>query len=175
MGTENHQSFYLIQHIPKTAGTTLRHIVDQQFGPKNVLTYYNQPSIQLLENIEAHLTIFPNYQAIIGHFKFGVHQKLSSASTYITFLRHPVARTISQYKEWTVNSPERLCGEDGKIQTLAESVDKNPDYYRDYQTSFLIGEATADMPAASISDIALQNLADYYDGIGLVEYFDQSM
>ena len=36
------QPFYIFVHIPKTAGTTLRGIVDAQFGRKKVITYYNQ-------------------------------------------------------------------------------------------------------------------------------------
>ena len=91
MSDREKDPFYLFLHIPKTAGTTLRSIVDQNLGPVNVLTYYNQNSRQLQDNLDAYLTFKPNFRAIIGHFRFGFHKLLNRPSTYITFLRHPVA------------------------------------------------------------------------------------
>ena len=58
--------FYFFLHIPKTAGTTLRQIVDEQYGYKNVLTYYNQNSEQPLDNLESLLIVNPSYRALIG-------------------------------------------------------------------------------------------------------------
>ena len=68
--------FYLFMHIPKTAGTTFRSIVDEQYGVRNVLTYYNQNSRQLLDNLEATLQIGAfNYRALIGHFQYVAEKK----------------------------------------------------------------------------------------------------
>ncbi|NQV55355.1 MAG: sulfotransferase family 2 domain-containing protein [Rhodospirillales bacterium] len=169
------EPFYLFLHIHKTAGTTLRYIVDQQFGPENVITYCNQPSIQLLENLDAMLTTHPNYRAVIGHFKYGLHKKVSGPTRYITFLRHPVARTISQYKESLINQRERLEGSDGKIMSLAESVAANPEYYSDYQANYLVGDDFQPSPVNTLSGAALDNLGDNFAAVGLVEYFDQSV
>ena len=126
MSDSEQDPFYLFLHIPKTAGTTLRSIVDQNLGPVNVLTYYNQNSRQLQDNLDAYLTFKPNFRAIIGHFRFGFHKLLNRPSTYITFLRHPVARTISQYKEFFVNHPHHLQDSDGNILSLTDSVRKKP-------------------------------------------------
>ena len=169
------QPFYLIIHIPKTAGTTLRHIVDQTFGPENVVTYYNQNSVQLLDNLDAHLKMHPNYKAIIGHFTFGLHNKIEWPSKYITFLRHPVARTISQYKETLANHRQHIQGKDGSILDLIESVENNPEFYEDYQTKHIVGDDPGYVSGAPMGEVALEILDDYFDGIGLVEYFDQSI
>ncbi|MDP7601414.1 MAG: sulfotransferase family 2 domain-containing protein [Rhodospirillales bacterium] len=126
MSDSEQDPFYLFLHIPKTADTTLRSIVDQNLGPENILTYYNQNSRQLLDNLDAHLTFMPNFRAIIGHFKFGLHKLLNRPSTYITFLLHPVARTISQYKEFFVNHPHHLQDSDGNILSLTNSDRKKP-------------------------------------------------
>lgn len=64
--------------------------------------------------------------AIIGHFRFGLHKRLNRPSTYITSLCHPVARTISQYKEFSVNHPHHLQDSDGNILSLTDSVRKKP-------------------------------------------------
>tara|TARA_B100000315_G_C14582399_1_gene591200 strand:- start:2208 stop:2915 length:708 start_codon:yes stop_codon:yes gene_type:complete len=167
--------FYMFLHIPKTAGTTLRSIVDQNLGAENVLTYYNQNSRQLLDNLDAHLKFKPNYRAIIGHFKFGLHQLIDRPSTYITFLRHPVARTISQYKEHYVNHRYHLEDADGNILSLAGSVKNNPSLYANYQTGFLIGDEVSDLSDVANAELALKNLDSCFAVVGLVEYFDQSL
>jgi len=167
--------FYLFLHIPKTAGTTLRSIVDQNLEPENVITYYNQNSRQLLDNLDAHLTVHPNFRAIIGHFKFGLHQIIEPPATYITFLRHPVARTISQYKEHYVNQRQLLQDLDGNVLSLADSVKNNPSLYANYQTGYLIGEEVGDLTDAASAELALNNLETYFAIVGLVEYFDQSI
>ena len=166
-------TFYLFLHIPKTAGTTLRHIIDDQYGQENVLTYYNQNSNHLLDNLEALLMVKPHYKALIGHYYFGVHAKFRFPATYITFLRHPVARTISQYKEWLRNRPERLLNQDGSTQSLIESIKSCPDHYTDFQCNHIAPRNNeSDL---SIGEKALNNLTDYFSGVGLVEYFDESI
>ncbi len=167
--------FYLFMHIPKTAGTSLRSIVDNNLGPKNVLTYYNQNSRQLLDNLDAHLTVHPDFRAIIGHFKFGLHQIVDRSTTYITFLRHPVARTISQYKEHYVNQRHLLQDTDGNILSLADSVRNNPNLYANYQTEFLIDDEDLDLADEATAELALKNLETHFSVVGLVEYFEQSI
>ena len=169
----NSDPFYLFLHIPKTAGTTLRQIIDNQYGQENVLTYYNQNSHHLLDNLEALLIVKPQYKAIIGHYYFGFHSKFRFPATYITFLRHPVTRTISQYKEWLRNRPERLLNQDGSTQTLIENINSCPDDYTDFQCKHIApGNNESEM---SIGEQALHNLSNHFSGVGLVEYFDESI
>ncbi len=169
------EPFYLFLHIPKTAGTTLRQIVDKQYGYANVLTYYNQNSQHIIDNLESLLIVHPNYKALIGHYNFGIHRKIAFPSAYITFLRHPIARTISQYKEWVKNHPERLLKKDGSTQTLIESINSNPESYRDFQCQYLAPSCADDDEKVSIAEKALHNLSIHFLGIGLVEYFDESI
>ena len=169
------QLFYIFMHIPKTAGTTLRGIVDGQFGKNNVLTYYNQRSSQLLDNLYAILKVNDNYRAIIGHFSFGVHRNLEKPLTYITFLRHPVARTVSQYKEMIVNHPHYIQAADGSRMDLIESLQANPEYYSDYQTKHLVGHKSPYLNDPNVGEIALDILDEYFGFVGLVEYFDSSI
>jgi len=175
MNNNNQQPFYLFLHIPKTAGTTLRHLVDQAYGPENVITYYNQNSTQLLENLDAHLKVHPKFKAFIGHFTFGLHDKIDRPAKYITFLRHPVARTISHYKETLVNHRQHLQASDGSILSLLDSLERNPEFYEDYQTKHIVGNDPKYLNDASISDIALEILEKYFCGLGLVEYFESSI
>ena len=173
MADFNSDSFYLFLHIPKTAGTALRQIIDNQYGQENVLTYYTQNSQHLLVNLEALLIVKPQYKAIIGHYYFGLHTKNGFPATYITFLHHPIARTIFQYKEWVINRPERLLNQDGSTQTLIENINSCPDDYTDFQFKNIApGNDESEM---SIEEKALHNLSNHFSGVGLVEYFDESI
>jgi hypothetical protein len=78
MGNDINHPFDLFLHIPTTARTTLRHTISQLCGDENVLTNYNQPSAQLLENFESHLITHPNGRALISHFKFVAADKEST-------------------------------------------------------------------------------------------------
>ena len=167
--------FYLFMHIPKTAGTSLRSVVDLNLGAKNVLTYYNQNSRQLLDNLDNYLKVKPNFKAIIGHFGFGLHDIIQQPSKYITFLRHPVSRTISQYKEHFINQPERLQNEDGEILGLADSIKTNPELYENYQTQHLVADVQKNEPDDLICERAQDNFNNHFIMVGLVEHFEESI
>jgi len=167
--------FQLFLHIHKTAGTTLRQIIDSQYGQQNVLTFYNQNSNHLIDNLDSLLIVNPRYKALIGHFNFGVHNKISFPTTYTTFLRHPVARTISHYKEWLVNHPNWLLDENGNTQSLIENIHSNPENYSDYQCKMLTQSNGVANNIKSLGQMALDNLLTYFSGIGLVEYFEESI
>ena len=84
---------------------------------------------------------------------------------------------MSSYKEWLKNRPERLVNKDGSTQTLIESINTNPDSYKDFQCQHL-APLSIDADVAeeiSIGEKALRNISSHFSGIGLVEYFDESI
>jgi hypothetical protein len=111
-------------HIPKTAGTTFYDVVKQNHSnflkPKmeeNPIFYLNKnleikgSAIRLpggyetapqmlntlleLQNLEK----LANIDFIGGHVGFGVHEYFSQPVTYISFLRNPQERLVSDFKE----------------------------------------------------------------------------
>ena len=96
-------SVVIFLHIPKTAGTSLRHIVQSQFQPHNVFEFYNlktQPP-KVRKGIEKYHSLSETRKKAIkfvsGHVGFGLHEFLHRPCTYITVLRDPVERVISYY------------------------------------------------------------------------------
>ncbi|MBT4117735.1 MAG: sulfotransferase family 2 domain-containing protein [Rhodospirillaceae bacterium] len=168
--------FYLFIHVPKNAGTTLRSIVDFQHGIKNTITYYNQKSTQLLENLDAMLKVGQHdYQALIGHFKYGVHKGLSCDYRYVTFLRDPVARAISSYYERRKTETSHFSKPDGSLLTLAESLVLHRNSYDNQQLRFLVGKAEDDQLSMDDVEFAIDILERDFLFAGLVELFDQSI
>ncbi|OUW30353.1 MAG: hypothetical protein CBD27_01650 [Rhodospirillaceae bacterium TMED167] len=168
--------FYLFMHIPKTAGTTFRSIVDKQYGFPNVLTYYNQNSTQLLDNLEATLQVGSHdYRALIGHFQYGVHAPLTRPSKYITFLRNPVERAISSYHENVkIMSPAVRDG-NGELMSFGECLREREEFFANQQTKMISGKGSMEPVDASDLERAQKNIQKDFMFIGISEYFDASI
>ena len=88
----------LFVHIHKTAGTTVNRILEREYNPFRIYTIEGRRiewSIdhfkQLPESRRSGLRV------VKGHMSFGLHEFLPQPSTYITFLRDPIERSISSY------------------------------------------------------------------------------
>jgi cell fate (sporulation/competence/biofilm development) regulator YmcA (YheA/YmcA/DUF963 family) len=175
MSFNSKQPFLLFMHIPKTAGTTLRSIVDLQYCPENVLTYYNQTNRSLIDNLGVHVFSQPNYRALIGHFKFGAHATLPESARYITFVRDPIERTISDYYERIHRTPDKYRKSDGKIMDISEMIEKFPYEMKNHQTKYIAG-ITADREINK-NDCAkaIENIENNFILCGLLEEFDTSI
>lgn len=98
-------------HIPKTAGTSLRHALRQarpdlmhlyDYGAAEPLTSpivrdlrYGQPSS--INHLRKHLPANKSV-LLMGHFEASVYSDIFAADSFVTFVRQPVQRVISDYK-----------------------------------------------------------------------------
>jgi hypothetical protein len=170
-------SFLLFMHIPKNAGTTFRSIVDCQYGEDAVLTYYNQPNTQLLDNLP-YMLVRPNpYRALIGHFRFGPHRGMPGRPRYLTLLRDPVRRAISEYNERLAQADTRaeLTKPDGSVMSLAEALDYAPYHYTNQQVKYVAGLKPGTEASARDAEQALAHIERHFDFAGTVERFDESI
>lgn len=85
-------------HIPKNAGTTLVHVIRRQYPKQSVFWFsYDRPELvakfeKMDEKERGELL------CLGGHIPFGIHEEFKDIPvTYITMLRDPVARFISEY------------------------------------------------------------------------------
>jgi lipopolysaccharide transport system ATP-binding protein len=89
-------------HIPKTAGTTFRTILQQQYSAERVarLDINQRGKIKLNREIILHNTLPESVKVIHGHFTYGDLMKrfnVSEEIPVVTWLRHPVTRVYSAY------------------------------------------------------------------------------
>lgn len=83
-------------HIPKTAGRTFREILKSQYGVNGVLSLDHYYLTKQNEQLADHPT--DRYPVIHGHLPYRQISKVAlPSSKYITWLRHPVDRVISNY------------------------------------------------------------------------------
>jgi hypothetical protein len=80
-------------HIPKCGGTTFRSILNKIYAP-DIFFEYSQESDQIVNA----KNISENVKCIHGHLIYKAYKQLIHSSNLITFLRHPVYRTISFYE-----------------------------------------------------------------------------
>lgn len=79
-------------HIPKTAGTTFKSILQQAFDPGQVCHADNLWELRKIDKFYLReQTLF------MGHYGYGLEKILKRKLIYLTFLRDPVKRFVSHY------------------------------------------------------------------------------
>ena len=169
-------------HIPKTGGITLQHILQRCYRRDQVYSF-KDPGRD--SQIEAFKRLAPEkreaYRLIQGHLSFGFHRHLSGNSTYITFLREPIARMLSFYY-YAKSHPEHylysVLKDDHRDlkMLLKERIPMTHEWFN-LQTSMIAGdewknpERAADRAAL---ERAKENLRNHFL-VGLTEEFDASL
>jgi hypothetical protein len=164
-------------HIPKTGGSTLQGIIQRNYGKKNC---YNVPNNREVATFAA----LPHEQrnsirALMGHHGFGAHKHFENSEDvkYITMLRDPVDRIISNYY-WILERPEH--------HTYKAIVENNYSV-ADYVSSGVIANAenaqvrllsnSVDTPHGGCTREMLEqakaNLVSHFQVVGVNKKYDQ--
>ena len=93
----NNSETIIFLHIPKTAGTTLNQVLQQQYplGEIYFLGANAQASIaeyKMMDNAPK-----AAFRVVSGHTAYGFHEFVPDTATYFTLLRDPVERVVSFY------------------------------------------------------------------------------
>ncbi|AZO93205.1 sulfotransferase family 2 domain-containing protein [Halocella sp. SP3-1] len=170
----------IFMHIPKTAGTTLRGIIEQEYSE---IAYGYGGFKEEYNNLSRYMgNRASGLQCIIGHIPFGIHSYYNRPFHYITFIREPVDRVISLYY-YRLYNKKYLPVEDIGLEKFLNN------YYTqacNLQTKFLSRDADlADM--VSLENFikyknevkpdlekAIDNLERYFT-VGVTDYFNVSI
>jgi hypothetical protein len=110
-------------HIPKTAGTSFRFILENSFGPSHCHATHVRSSRFTQADFEFARRFFPRLKSIAGHNLVDPLQLSVPNPFYVTFLRNPIARVISNYQDSVVRgtnrkSFEESLREEGELSNL---------------------------------------------------------
>ena len=161
-------------HIPKTAGTTLTSLLDSKFHNKEICPA--RVGTELVKISQADLA---QYRLFRGHFFYDTGSLLPLDLVYVTLLRNPIERVISDYEFMRRCVPSRVEGmrnhQKALTMTLKEYV-SDPDNLSmaNSQTRHLSLGQYKDSPEQWL-EVAKQNLAEKFAFVGLVEQFQDSM
>lgn len=168
-------------HIPKTAGTAFVNYLHANMAIPDVIAppFMGDLSTIGLDN--------QNFLLYWGHLEYGIVKEIRREVYFLTFLREPLARVISQYKSW--HKPENLTEEwlavmqPDQIEavkftqsaTLEEFIMSDNPYIighiRDVQTRFL-SDGT---DSSGMLDQAIHNLCEKVYFFGITERFSDSI
>src|SRR5579883_1403112 len=134
----------LIMHIPKTAGTTLGWVAAHQYPPGRLQDLYPGHYTQFEALAAASRGSAPP-AAAVGHFRFGLHERLPGPADYLTFVRHPVDQVVSMYNYLAASTDpthrEVLPPGAGVADLLAH------DWGANLQTQYIAGLTRAEVDA----------------------------
>jgi hypothetical protein len=180
------ESIVIFTHIPKTAGTSLRHIIQSQFQPHQVFEFYHLKTAppKVRKGIEKYNNLTVNQKKAIkfvsGHVGFGLHEFLLRPCSYITVLRDPVERVVSYYY-FLLRNQNNLV----KNKSLEEFI-KTYGGVHNSMSCYLSGltlKAQLQDPNIALNsqqfaqetlEIAKTNLKQHFQVVGLVEKFDET-
>jgi hypothetical protein len=165
-------------HLPKCGGTTLNRLIEWEYPPTRVYSidpsFFKSSYRRLLAAAPSRLA---RMRVIQGHMPFGVHRLLTQKATYITVVRDPVDRGISEYYyalSRVVHPQNRMM----KRLTLEEYIRMTP--YANVQTKLIAGQDPGyDFLGGDCTDetlaLAKANLAKHFSLVGLTERFDETL
>ncbi|KAK5577160.1 hypothetical protein RB653_002098 [Dictyostelium firmibasis] len=107
---------YLFLHIPKCGGTTMYNHFSKHFNKAGTLQQWAHPNPSEYKKVQ------DSKNFIIGHFEMGIHlilkEKEQKTHNYMTMLRDPVDRVISNYfyHKHSPGDPQHIIARDNSIE-----------------------------------------------------------
>jgi hypothetical protein len=178
---DNRASKIIFIHIPKTAGSTFISILRKVYngdkiflisGGSAVPSNY-QYEVALLNFTRLDKKILDKVELLAGHMPVVINDKTSEFK-FITFLRNPIERVVSDYKYITTNfgNPLHLLVNDISI---SDYVSRNEDLQLDnLQTRLISGKLEGEITCSDV-EIARRVIKDHFAFVGFTEYFNISL
>ena len=87
---------FVFLHIPKTAGTSLSHLLRNKFATDSIKLIYSPAECARTLNEHAE-ELDASIDCISGHIDYGIHHYLARDCVYFSMMREPVSRVLSHY------------------------------------------------------------------------------
>lgn len=167
-------------HIPKTAGTSLRAMLEVYAGPEHLFSAYpgdNPSHAHLKDWLKLPAATQMGCRATLGHYSFEAFDSivLHPHKYFITFLRNPIDRVISLYKHTLIAHPNYINSNAKLIDFLNDSDEGIRIQIDNHQTRMVSGTPD-EIPVTRDSYArALNNMSHKFGFVGLTEHFAQDV
>jgi hypothetical protein len=174
--------------MPKAGGSTLQEIIQRQYPPTATFDIQGE-GVKSVQSSVDRLRHMPEPErariaCVKGHVPFGIHRWLPGTPRYLTMLRDPVQRIVSDYF-FALNTPghalfermhrDRLCLKDFVLLRTEQRLN---DIYCRLLSESVTWNSLADSPPALPANAlgtAKENLARHFALVGITERFDESL
>ena len=172
-----HPKTLIFLHIPKTAGSTTRGILEMNYrkGERFLVRemWKDNPNFKSLADTER-----ARIKLLYGHMGFGLHELLNHSDIeYFSLMRPVVPRIISLYEHILRFPDHHFAGEMTALgYTLAELFTKaKHQAFDNCQVRMLSGNMHAPFGAITSKDLeqAISNIEQYFPIVGIQERFDE--
>jgi hypothetical protein len=179
MGKQAKSELIIFVHIPKTAGTSLRGIIEKNFKKDAIFTVDGrnpQKSIALFNNLSSDKKL--HFSLVQGHVEFGALRPSHEQIKYITFVRNPVERVLSYYSYILSDTYRRPQAEIAAGMPFKDYLLSKYDWQIDnHQTRMIAGNVPPEYGACTseVLERAKANLASHFEFVGIADLFDRSV
>ena len=158
-------------HIPKTAGTKLRHVLMASYA--SVGCSYGTAPFQRITSLDpGALARFRRHPAVIGHESYATFRRyLWDEARYIAVLRNPVDRVISYYNHAQSHFP---AYRERKL-SLLRFLDIGGPETSNLQTRYLRARGSDEAPEGRDIDDILARIEAGHLTIGIQEHLEESL
>ena len=161
-------------HIHKTAGSTLHSIISRQYKSDEVIFANLEGVDNVKKEIINNKRNISQLKCVHGHFVFGWHQFLGVEWKYITVIREPRSRLISDYY-YNLSNTNAHHHQFAKNKSFNEFLLNPRNILSDNALCrFISGDITTPVGELSENVVkkALKNIDNHFIHIGFTEKFD---
>jgi hypothetical protein len=148
-------------HIPKTAGSSLHFVLENNLGISFCHTGHTQTRVFSQQDLDFAKKVFPELKGVGGHNLVAPLKLAEPDLFHMTFLREPLARVLSNYQEKTLHRQlrgQRVIGFEEALQTDEE--------LGNLQVKLMAGDSNLDEAIRYLEQCQF---------VGLTEKFDLSL
>jgi hypothetical protein len=170
------EELLIFLHITKTGGTSLRWALEEQFPVKKVLRCYASMgcSREFLKDIA--VSKGHQFSFLTTHYDFGTHCYFRQPATYLTMLREPVARTLSEFYSFYYSPNPEEIGRSDEENTIDYYLSERASTCRDnQQVRFISGSRGDECISRKHLQVAKENLERNFSAVGITEEFEKSL
>ena len=161
-------------HMPKAGGTSLRRALEQQSAAYKMLHVYDEGGfIQISDLPYLSKYALRQYDAVFGHFKYGVHTNFDRKTRYISIIRNPYDIVLSYYffAKTVLKAPEVVACSD-----IYAAVQRGLGPFFDNVTTRIFAGIEDDAPVNGSSyAAAVANIDKDFEIIGTLENLEASL
>ena len=172
----DHSKKILVIHIAKTAGTSLRRMLEREYGAKHIYPggFYLHGldgGYPLGSQMLADYSSIPPHKVLIGHFTAAMADMIPKPYQTATFLREPIQRSLSMLSHFShkLHIP---------VASLLENEQFMADNIADFQTRIMGADGVCDPHAVGTVDEGVLARAlgrlESLDFVGITDQFTDS-